>query len=202
MSAFTPPDPDRKFFDPRGEIDHVTGNLPHWRQSGVLYFSTFRTADALPADLLRRWQSEKDAWLLRHPEPWDATTRAEYIERFPRRLQDWLDAGHGECPLAETEPREIVERALRHFEGERYTTEETFVAANHVHVVLTPMSGHALSAILHSWKSFTAHAINRALGRTGEFWQQESYDHIVRSPDALQRIRNYIKNHAKPKSRG
>ncbi len=202
MSAFTPPDPDHKFFDPRDEIDHVTGNLPHWRQQGVMYFSTFRTADSLPAPLLRQWQTEKETWLRLHPEPWDAATRAEYIERFPRRLQDWLDAGHGECVLAQPEPREIVERALRHFDGTRYTLDEAFVAANHVHVVLTPTVGHHLSAILHSWKSYTAHAINRALGRTGEFWQQESHDHIVRSPDALHRIRNYIKNHASPKSSG
>ncbi len=188
MSVFTPPDPDYKFFDPRGEIDHVTGNLPHWRQQGVVYFSTFRTADALPAPLLRRWQAEKDSWRQLHPEPWDDATRAEFIERFPRRLQEWLDAGHGECLLAEPEPHAIVGRALRHFDGERYTLDEAFVAPNHVHAVLTPAAGHELSAILHSWKSFTAHEINRALGRTGDLWQQESYDHIVRSPEALQRI--------------
>ena len=202
MSALTPPDPDHKFFDPRGEIDHVNGNLPHWRQQGVVYFSTFRTADALPAPLLRQWQAEKDIWLRLHPEPWDDATRAEFINRFPRRLQDWLDAGHGECLLAQPEPRTIVERALRHFDGERYTLDESFVASNHVHVVLTPAAGHELSAVLHSWKSFTAHEINRALGRVGELWQQESHDHIVRSPEALQRIRHYIRNHARPKSRG
>ena len=52
---------------------------------------------------------------------------------------------------------------------------------NHVHVVVTPRDGHHIGDILHSWKSFTAHKINELLGRTGRFWQHESYDHIVRN---------------------
>ncbi len=52
---------------------------------------------------------------------------------------------------------------------------------NHVHVVLTPLPGFALSSILHSWKSFTAKAINKHLGRSGTVWQAESYDHLVRN---------------------
>ena len=191
-----------RFFDPRGEIDHIDGNLPHWRQSGVLYFVTFRTADALPADKLSLWQSEKKAWLAANPEPWDAATREEYYERFPRRIQRWLDAGHGECVLARPELRAIVEGALRHFHGTRYELDEFHVAANHAHVLITPLAGHELTEILHSWKSYTAKAINRALARTGEFWQQESYDHIVRSAEALEKIRAYIRNHTKPKQRG
>jgi hypothetical protein len=40
--------------------------------------------------------------------------------------------------------------------------------------------GHALPSVLHSWKSFTAKAANRLLGRTGDFWQTEYYDHLIR----------------------
>src|SRR5205814_3466212 len=34
--------------DPHSEIKIARRNLPHWRQAGVVYFVTFRLADALP----------------------------------------------------------------------------------------------------------------------------------------------------------
>jgi hypothetical protein len=64
---------------------------------------------------------------------------------------------------------------------------------NQVHVVVTPSTDHQLSRILQSWKSFTAKIFNRTLGRGGAFWQKESFDHIVRSPEALERIAVYIR---------
>jgi REP element-mobilizing transposase RayT len=194
--ASAEPAPAFRFFNPHDEIDHIEGNLPHWRQSGVLYFVTFRTADALPADKLALWNSEKKAWLALHPQPWNAATHEEFQERFPRRIQRWLDAGHGECVLARPDLCAIVEDALQHFHRERYELDEFHVASNHAHALVTPLTGHGLTEIFHSWKSYTAKAINRVIGRTGEFWQQESYDHIVRSPAALGRIRIYIRNHA------
>ena len=64
---------------------------------------------------------------------------------------------------------------------------------NHVHVVLTLIDDHQLSQITHSWKSFTGKEINKRLGRKGMFWQKESFDHIVRSPESLERIEAYIR---------
>jgi REP element-mobilizing transposase RayT len=41
-------------------------------------------------------------------------------------------------------------------------------------------------------KGFTALAANRRLGRTGAFWQPESYDHVVRDSGELERIVAYV----------
>lgn len=49
-----------------------------------------------------------------------------------------------------------------------------------------------LSKIMHSLKSYTANEANRFLGRTGPFWQRESYDHLVRDDRELVRIAEYI----------
>jgi len=49
-----------------------------------------------------------------------------------------------------------------------------------------------LSAIMHSLKSYTANQINKHLGRKGQLWQHESYDHWVRDEDELMRIAEYI----------
>jgi putative DNA methylase len=53
-------------------------------------------------------------------------------------------------------------------------------------------AGSPLSGIMHSLKSYTANQANQLLGRTGQFWQHESYDHWVRDDDELERIVSYI----------
>lgn len=45
---------------------------------------------------------------------------------------------------------------------------------------------------MHSLKSYTAHRANEILGRSGGFWQHESYDHWVRDEGELERIVEYI----------
>jgi hypothetical protein len=59
---------------------------------------------------------------------------------------------------------------------------------NHVHLLVTP---HVVAAKwLGPLKGFTAHEANRILGRPGQpFWQDESYDHLVRSDTEFKRIR-------------
>jgi hypothetical protein len=46
--------------------------------------------------------------------------------------------------------------------------------------------------ILKQVKGASAVECNRILGRTGAFWQAESYDHIVRSIEQLEQYRQYI----------
>jgi len=187
------------FLDRQAEIENLSGNLPHWRQPGVTYFVTFRTDDSIPQEKLRQWLAEREAWLKAHPLPHNEATRREYGRRFTSRFHKWLDAGYGACVLARPECREIVEAALRYFHGQRYTLDEFVVMPNHVHVIVTPLPGHELSNILHSWKSYTSKQINKRLGQSGTFWQKESFDHILRSPEQLAKVRQYIRDNPKRK---
>ena len=109
------------------------------------------------------------------------------------RVFHWLDQSYGACVLARRALRQIVEDALRHFAGERYQLGASTVMPNHVHALVTPIRQHEVSEILHSWKSFTAVKINRMLGRTGQFWQKESFDHMVRSAASLEKFAQYIR---------
>ena len=127
-----------------------------------------------------------------NPEPWTAEQRQAYYERFSAKIDEWLDAGSGSCVLKDERAAKVVADALIHFDGERYDLGAWVVMPNHVHVVVTPRDGHHIGDILHSWKSFSAHKINELLGRTGQFWQHESYDHIVRNERALYKIQEYI----------
>jgi REP element-mobilizing transposase RayT len=67
------------------------------------------------------------------------------------------------------------------------------VMANHVHLLVTP---HVPNPRWHGpLKGIVAYEANRILGRRGTpFWQDESYDHMVRSGDEFSRIRGYIEN--------
>ena len=72
-----------------------------------------------------------------------------------------------------------------------YTLHAFVVMPNHVHVLITPHV--AVPKLLRSVKAFTARRANQILGSTGKpFWQDESYDHVVRNQKEWQRIRKYI----------
>jgi carbamoylphosphate synthase large subunit/REP element-mobilizing transposase RayT len=178
--------------DPHGEIQKYRRNLPHWTQEDATYLVTFRLADAVPQSILRRWKEEIETWRKFHPEPWDAATKYEYQKRFQDDREQWLDRGHGECVLKKPSMAAIVADTLRHFDRDRYVLDVFVVMPNHVHVLVQLAKDQVLADVLHSWKSFSAKAINRLLGRTGQLWQEESYDRIVRDWDELVRYRDYI----------
>ncbi|NOZ19988.1 MAG: hypothetical protein GXP25_02755 [Planctomycetes bacterium] len=185
------------FYDPSQPTACLAGNLPHWRQEGTTYFITFRLADSLPRAKLAEWLREREEWLLEHPEPHTEEERAEFWERFPARFHRWLDTGYGSCVLSDPRVSEFMERVLLHFDCERYHLGEHVVMPNHVHATVTPVGDHRLSGILHAWKSYSAKQINKRMNRRGQLWQRESFDHIVRSAEQLERINQYIRDNPK-----
>jgi len=65
------------------------------------------------------------------------------------------------------------------------------VMPNHVHLLITPAI--ALPKLTKSLKGITAKQANTMLALTGSrFWQEESYDHLVRDEREFEEIRNYI----------
>lgn len=189
------------FFDPYAETKITDKRLPHWRQDGKLYFVTWRQADSIPREKRDQLKRERDAWFKRHGgkqlKELSLGTRMEYYRLFDARVQQWLDAGYGSCVLKQPGPKRIMIDALHHFNKARYKLGSFAIAGNHVHVLVAPMPGIDLSAITHSWKSFTASAINKQLSRSGQLWQYESYDHLVRDPEELERIEVYTLAHVR-----
>ena len=179
-------------FDERAEVELRRRNLPHYEQPGATYFITFRLGDSTPQTLLAQWREELERWLKHHPKPWDWKTEREHHRRFVEEREDWLDQGHGSCLLRDPRTAKIVADALTHFDDQRYILDVFVVMPNHVHALVLPLAAHKLPDILHSWKSFTANAINKALGREGPVWMPESYDHIVRDEAELQVLRDYV----------
>lgn len=174
---------------------HSRGVLPHLKREGGIYFVTFRLFGTLPKEILLRLKREREAIIEKAAAAKRPLTWAEEKELFAwysERVDAYLDKGTGDCYLARPEVASVVEGAVKYFEGTRYELKAWVVMPNHVHAVLKPTGEFGLSEILHSWKSFTAQKANALLGRKeGRFWQNESYDHLVRDDEDLERCCRY-----------
>ncbi|MCY3776831.1 MAG: transposase [Candidatus Aminicenantes bacterium] len=181
------------YFDHYGEVAVTANRLPHWQQDNVLVFVTWRLGDSLPQTKLDQWKEERKIWLKRHPRPWDVKTAIRYHKRFSRRIEDWLDRGSGSCVLKAPALANMVADALRHFDGERYELVSFVVMPNHVHVLFRPLGSHAIPKIVKSWKWFTARKINKKIGTSGRFWQEDYWDRLIRHPLHFSKCVEYIR---------
>jgi putative transposase len=122
----------------------------------------------------------------------DPTLVHEFQRLFSSRWNEHLDACHGACVLRRPELARIVADSLRHFDGDRYDLTDFVVMPNHVHVLVAFPDEAALLEHCVSWKRFTATRINQVLKRKGRFWQQDEFDHLVRSLEQFNHVRRYI----------
>ena len=68
------------------------------------------------------------------------------------------------------------------------------IVANHVHLLVALPVGQALPRIMQQLKGASARACNLVLGRTGAFWQHESYDRVMRMGETERVIRYILMN--------
>jgi putative transposase len=156
---------------------HYERRLPHWDVTGQPVFVTFRLHGTLPAG--------------RAFPPALLTAGKAFVA-----MDSILDkAETGPRFLALPDIARLLVTCIRDGEQRfhRYELHAFVVMPNHIHMLITP------TVVSTKWlgplKGFTAHEANRILARTGKpFWQQESYDHVVRSSSGLDRVCRYIEN--------
>jgi putative transposase len=158
-------------------VPHNERRLPHWDLIGSPLFVTFRLHGSLPAN--RIFLPER------------LTTGKAFVAMD--RILD--NARTGPLFLREPNIADLVTQAILDGDSRfgRYQLHAFVVMANHVHMLVTP------NVVATKWlgplKGFTAHEANRILGRRGTpFWQDESYDHLVRSDVEFGRICGYIES--------
>jgi len=177
-------------------------NLPHYQPPGATLFVTFRLAGSLPKEVIQRLEFEKHREKLELHRITELKAREYTAYQAQKRLfAKWdaeLDAAEN-SPHWLTEPgiADLVCAAMHHMDNQVYTLDAYCVMPNHVHLVCTPLAKdetvYPLSKILHSLKGYTARKANLVLGRHGDFWQHESYDHVVRNSAELARIVEYVR---------
>ena len=73
---------------------------------------------------------------------------------------------------------------------------------DHVHLLLTPLRDKdgwpfPVVDILQCLKSTMAHRINHLFGISGPVWEEESFDHVLRSDESLKEKYEYIRQNRK-----
>jgi hypothetical protein len=131
-------------FDPYQHVRIMRRRLPHWRQSGVAYFVTFRLADSLPQSVLRQWRDERATWERWRRAPWSAEEQREYA-----------------CHLRRSEVWAQVELCLLHFDAKRYDVDAFVLMPNDVHAVIVPQIGYDLSTLLQGIKGTSANRCSK-----------------------------------------
>ena len=94
--------------------------------------------------------------------------------------------------LKRPELAKIVADSLLHFDGDRYRMGDFVIMPNHVHLLAAFATPEIMERQFDSWLHYTAFRINPLIGSKDRFWQQEPFDHLVRSPEQYDYLRNYI----------
>jgi REP element-mobilizing transposase RayT len=180
---------------------HSRGYLPHFDAPRAIQQITYRLADSLPAELLAKFDQELLA--LADDLKRDVARR--------RRIEAFLDAGHGSCVLKHPEAARCVVETWLRFDAERYRLLAFVVMPNHCHVLIECIDACPLWKIINSWKSYTARWINEhvggceglglgeSLGRAGArrsqaLWQRDYWDRFIRDERHFRATRAYIEN--------
>ena len=160
--------------------------LPHWQPPGKALFVTWRLRGSLPASFRNtRLRTEQP------PQALDPFPNSRFVAE-DRRLDQ---ARQGPAWLKDGRVAKVMQEALQYGESKLglYGLYAYVIKANHVHVLMKP--NVPLERITRTIKGFTARNANQILGRTGQpFWQEESYDHWVRSEEEFSRIAAYIEH--------
>lgn len=192
-------------FDPKAGFGVLERKLPHWSQAGTICFITWRTLDSMPKSVLNRWHADREDWLRRRginnpkADDWKSRLRelapdlqGEFVRNFSERWHRSLDACHGECVLKRPELSRIVSDSLLKFDGDRYELTDFVVMPNHVHLLAAFVSEEGMLDQCEGWKHFQAVQLNREIKSSGRFWQQDGFDHLVRSVEQFEALRRYI----------
>jgi REP element-mobilizing transposase RayT len=196
-------------------------NLPHIQPLGATFFVTFRLGGSIPENVVRQWNRDRQ-WLA-HLARTNAThyqqVRRDFERAWFKKFELLLDgATTGPVWLKDESVASIVAESLHYRHGKVYRLDAFTIMSNHVHTVIKPLpvgpgedmhsplgvvgkasqadciEYQSLAAIMQSLKGYTAFRANQLLGREGEFWAHESYDHWIRDNSEWQRIVAYVLN--------
>jgi REP element-mobilizing transposase RayT len=193
-------------------IPHYSRNLPHWLPEGAMFFVTFRLANSLPVQVIQELKEQRER------EQKEIRARfsgsAQYAElynldkKYFGRFDAWLDRCVEESPrwLAEPKIARIVADEIHRLDGERYSLIAYCLMSNHGHLVIDTAeknfkpahtgvtAKYPLTDTMKLLKGRAARFCNQALGRSGSFWQAESYDHVIRNQREYENIVWYTLN--------
>lgn len=157
--------------------------LPHWHLPASKFNLTYRLVDSIPIPVMQ--QLKRD--LARKK-----ITREEHFEQYEIYLEK---KSNGPYWLHDERIAKLIIDSLLFNDQIEYDLNCATVMGNHVHVVLeTFQKSQPLEKILQNHKKFTARQSNRILNRSEHFWEEETYDSVIRNENHFWNCVNYSIN--------
>lgn len=165
-------------------------NLPHIYVQDAIYSINFRIAGTIPVDIFNKYSELKRKLVNESKKGLLRNLYNDHIDSYLDKscsLKDWLNK-----PLT----REEVASAIHFYDKVHYKLIAFCIMPIHVHLVISTYGFEAIpiGRFLGSIKRHSARKANVLLGRSGSFWQAESYDYLVRSRNELADSIDYVIN--------
>lgn len=188
-------------------------SLPHYQPDNAIYFITFRLAFSLPKGVILSLKEDykdfvKSTKLIKNMSERNKALykrRKQYFGKFDKLLDG---SESGSLWLKNIDVAKIVYDSILFRDESVYDLYCFCIMPNHIHLVFeigdesvsriadstarNGVSGYRVTKILQDLKKYTAVESNRILSRSGQFWHNESYDHVIRNRIELGNIINYV----------
>jgi putative transposase len=187
-------------------------NLPHWQPQDSIFFITFRLAHSIPLDIMRQLRAEQElerqSIRARSNGEQQGLDLFKSARQFFGKYDSWLDQLLEDSPrwLSQDAAARLVIHEIQRLDKQSYDLIAFCIIPKHVHLLIdttgfnevSPIcdtgttSAYPLTDTLRLLKGRTARYCNQAIGRVGDFWHHETYDHAVRDEQEFDRIFGYI----------
>lgn len=171
------------------------GKLPHWQPAGATFFVTMRLVGSIPKHIIAQYKAQKEieANELKRLFENDPILLASQLYDLDKKyfgiFDKELEKSNEPYWLQQKEIAEIVKESIEFFETKELVTHAYCIMPNHLHWVFTHQEdAEVLWRVLQRMKRFTATHANKVLQQEGQFWEDESYDHIVRNEKEFDNI--------------
>jgi len=114
---------DRRF-QPKGLRSNLgwydRGYIPHFDGGQISQFLTFRLFDSLPQSVIEKWREET------------ARLGEEGKTIFRKKVENYLDKGHGACFLKQERVAELIEDSLLFHHNKKFNLMAWVIMPNHI----------------------------------------------------------------------
>jgi putative DNA methylase len=157
-------------------MSYYERTLPHWQPEGRDLFLTWRLSGTLPSAVMARLRASQTKLPGRRFREFDAE-----LDR----------SSFGQVWLKEPRIASLVVSGIESVGTKGLCRVHAWVVMpNHVHLLIEPRVPMRL--ITRAIKGPSARYANLLLGRTGNFWQDECFDHWIRNGAEFEKVKRYI----------
>ena len=189
-------------------------NLPHFYSPNSTYFITYRLKESIPLSKI----TDSRNMLGFNGNFKNIEDNFNSYEKHLEEYDKLLDNNRKIRYLVNPKVAEVVRQSIHFYDKRKFELICYTIMPNHVHLVFQFLSQKSekgkcvpqssdpcqilqteregkqerISKIMQSIKGYSAREANKILNRKGSFWQSESYDHIVRNEDELEKLIKYV----------